>query len=81
MVICQLLVNLLCSVLKLINYINFYRKISFYLIGYLKAFPSELVSGWSSGTGMAGMFGSGLLLVLKALNFPLTSIFFILIPI
>ena len=30
------------------------------LLGYLEAFPTSGVSGWSSGTGMAGVGGSGL---------------------
>jgi battenin len=34
------------------------------ILGYLKAFPSDLVSGWSSGTGMAGIMGSGSFLLL-----------------
>jgi len=28
------------------------------LLAYLKQYPSELVDGWSSGTGMAGVTGS-----------------------
>lgn len=39
--------------------------------GYLKVFPSKLVGGWSSGTGCAGPFGSGLVLVFKAIGFDL----------
>ncbi|KAL4490884.1 hypothetical protein ABPG72_008620 [Tetrahymena utriculariae] len=51
------------------------------MLGYLKVFPSRLVAGWSSGTGFAGPFGSGLLLVLKAVNLDLYIIFLIMIPI
>ncbi len=32
------------------------------ILGYLKDFPSELVGAWSSGTGAAGVGGSGLYL-------------------
>jgi hypothetical protein len=32
------------------------------ILGFLKNFPSELVGGWSSGTGAAGVGGSGLYL-------------------
>eukprot|EP01137_Pigoraptor_chileana_P016611 Opistho-2@73630 len=32
------------------------------VLGYLKLFPPELVNGWSSGTGMAGVGGAGLYL-------------------
>ncbi len=35
-------------------------------LGFLKGFPSECVGFFSSGTGFAGIFGTSLLLVLKA---------------
>jgi len=41
------------------------------MLGYIKVFPPRLVAGWSSGTGFAGPFGSGLLLVLKAVDLDL----------
>ena len=28
-------------------------------LGYLRLFDSKLVNAWSSGTGMAGLLGSG----------------------
>ena len=40
------------------------------VLGFLKSFPSKLVSGWSSGTGMAGVGGAGLYLGLRSANFP-----------
>jgi len=38
------------------------------VLGFLKSFPRHLVGHFSSGTGMAGIFGSGILIVLKALQ-------------
>lgn len=35
------------------------------VLGYMKGFPSRLVAPFSTGTGFAGIFGSGVLLVLK----------------
>ena len=35
-------------------------------LGFLKGFPSECVGFFSSGTGFAGIFGTSLLLILKA---------------
>lgn len=35
------------------------------VLGFCKEFPSSYVGFYSSGTGFAGIFGSGLLLVLK----------------
>ncbi|KAL3843107.1 hypothetical protein ACJMK2_021060 [Sinanodonta woodiana] len=32
-------------------------------LGYLKHFPSKLVNAWSSGTGMAGLLGSGIYII------------------
>ncbi|KAK3598100.1 hypothetical protein CHS0354_036083 [Potamilus streckersoni] len=32
-------------------------------LGYLKHFPSKLVNAWSSGTGMAGVLGSGIYII------------------
>ena len=37
------------------------------VLGFLKAYPSGLVTGWSSGTGMAGIMGSGTYLLLHGL--------------
>lgn len=41
------------------------------LLGYLKSYESELVGGWSSGTGMAGVAGSALYLLFSTLGFSL----------
>ena len=35
------------------------------VLGYLKGFPPEIVVGWSSGTGFAGVFGAGISILLK----------------
>ena len=50
------------------------------LLGYLNKFAPKLVSGWSSGTGMAGVGGSLLYLgfVAGGLSFPLR--FLLLLP-
>jgi hypothetical protein len=40
------------------------------MLGYCKCFNSNLIGFWSSGTGMAGMFGSALYLGLVALEVP-----------
>lgn len=34
------------------------------MLGYAKHFPSFLIGAWSSGTGLAGIFGSGAYLLL-----------------
>lgn len=41
------------------------------IIGFMKAIPADNIAGWSSGTGFAGIFGSGLYLLLRSfkLNF------------
>ena len=44
------------------------------ILGYLKGFPAELVVGWSSGTGFAGVFGAGLVVILSAFKFPLFAV-------
>lgn len=40
------------------------------VIGFLKAVPPETIVGWSSGTGIAGIFGSGFYLLFKSFNIP-----------
>ena len=47
------------------------------ILGYLKGFPAELVVGWSSGTGFAGVVGAGIVVVLLALEFQLFAVFII----
>lgn len=38
------------------------------MIAFIKKFPSDCISGWSSGTGFAGLVGAGLYLALKAFD-------------
>ncbi len=38
------------------------------MISFIKKFPSDCITGWSSGTGLAGIFGSGLYLILQSLH-------------
>ena len=37
-------------------------------LGYLKGFPTECMSYFGSGTGFAGIFGTGILLLLKVFD-------------
>lgn len=51
------------------------------LIGFCKGFPSEVVGYFASGTGFAGVFGSGILIVLKgATDLNDGFIFFLVAP-
>ena len=38
------------------------------MLGYLKGFGPKVVSGWSSGTGFAGLFGTGLNFFLRMIE-------------
>ena len=44
------------------------------VIGFLKVFPSNSISGWGSGTGMAGIFGNLLFIVLQELDVNLSIV-------
>ncbi len=46
------------------------------ILGYLKGFPAELIVGWSSGTGFAGVVGAGLVVLLLYFQFELFTVFF-----
>jgi len=50
------------------------------LIGYMKIYPSSIVSGWSSGTGTAGIGGSLLYLLFQSIGLSNTVSFLILTP-
>ncbi|ELP92103.1 protein btn-1 precursor, putative [Entamoeba invadens IP1] len=50
------------------------------ILSYSGRFPSEMVNGWSSGTGFAGVAGSGLYLFYSGLNVPDTISFTTLTP-
>jgi battenin len=49
-------------------------------LGFCKGFPSNLVGFFGSGTGFAGIFGSGILLILKGVGLDNGPIFFIVGP-
>lgn len=48
------------------------------MLGYNKAFPSEIVGFWGSGTGFAGPFASFLFLGLTALKLDLIYVIVII---
>ena len=50
------------------------------MLGHLKRFPPRLVSGWSSGTGGAGLAGAGLFLALESLGLSYSAIFLMSVP-
>lgn len=45
------------------------------VLGYLKAFPKDLVGGWSSGTGLSGLTGGTLNLLVKLLEIDLQYLY------
>ena len=49
-------------------------------LGFCKGFPSTIVGNFSSGTGFAGVFGSGIILILKGAGLSNGQIFFIITP-
>ena len=52
-------------------------------LGYIRTFPEDYVSGWSSGTGFAGVFGASLSLTFKLIeeSFKLKNLYLIISPI
>lgn len=50
------------------------------VLGFCKGFPSTIVGNFSSGTGFAGVFGSGAILVLQSAGISNGNIFFIIAP-
>ena len=52
-------------------------------LGYIRTFPEDYVSGWSSGTGFAGVFGASLSLTFKLLDdkFELKNLYLIVSPV
>ena len=52
-------------------------------LGYIRTFPEDYVSGWSSGTGFAGVCGASLSLLFKLINedFDLKYLYLIMSPI
>ncbi len=49
-------------------------------LGYLRLFPSELVNGWSSGTGMAGIAGAALYVLYSGVELTNRQAFLFTIP-
>jgi CLN3 protein len=49
-------------------------------LGFCKGFPSTVVGYFGSGTGFAGVFGSGTILLLQSLGLDNGTIFFIITP-
>ena len=49
-------------------------------LGFLKGFPGETIGFYGSGTGFAGIFGSGSLILLKAIKVSDAMIFLLATP-
>jgi battenin len=49
-------------------------------LGFCKGFPSTVVGYFGSGTGFAGVFGSGMILILQSAGLSNGQIFFIIFP-
>jgi len=50
------------------------------ILGFLKGFAPELIAGWASGTGFAGVFGAGVNFLLRSVQVPGSIIFLAMIP-
>jgi len=50
------------------------------ILGFLKGFAPELIAGWASGTGFAGVFGAGVNFLLRSVHVPGSIIFLAMIP-
>lgn len=44
------------------------------IMGFMKSIPPEFVLGWGSGTGIAGITGSGMYLLFKSLGFDFKTV-------
>lgn len=44
------------------------------MISYVKKFDTKCITGWSSGTGLAGLLGAGMYLLLRAFNVNLSIV-------
>ena len=49
-------------------------------LGFCKGFPSSVVGYFGSGTGFAGVFGSGMILLLQSAGVSNGNIFFMITP-
>ncbi|KAN0037859.1 hypothetical protein ACTA71_000030 [Dictyostelium dimigraforme] len=50
------------------------------VLSYMKKFPAELVNGWSSGTGIAGVCGSLFYIAMVAAGLSNSTIFYMMLP-
>ncbi|KAM9994699.1 hypothetical protein ACTFIY_000897 [Dictyostelium cf. discoideum] len=50
------------------------------ILSYMKKFPAELVNGWSSGTGIAGVCGSLFYIAMVAAGLSNSTIFYMMLP-
>ena len=50
-------------------------------LGYIRTFPQDYVSGWSSGTGFAGVFGAFLSLTFKLIDVELKNLYLFVSPV
>ncbi|KAN0023595.1 hypothetical protein ACTFIV_007982 [Dictyostelium citrinum] len=50
------------------------------ILSYMKKFPAELVNGWSSGTGIAGVCGSLFYIAMIAAGLSNSTIFYMMLP-
>lgn len=50
------------------------------ILGYLRMFPTNFVSGWSSGTGLAGVGGAGITLLFKMVKIESKFLYLYLSP-
>ena len=50
-------------------------------LGYIRTFPQDYVSGWSSGTGFAGVFGASLSLIFKLIDVELKKLYLFVSPV
>lgn len=51
------------------------------IIGFLKSLPPQLIGGWSSGTGMAGIFGTMTYLSFKTIGVEFRLVMLMFIPV
>lgn len=50
------------------------------IIGFMKAVPADLIGAWSSGTGMAGIFGAVMYLIIKSMQIEFRHVVLMLVP-
>ncbi|KYQ94309.1 hypothetical protein DLAC_04607 [Tieghemostelium lacteum] len=50
------------------------------LLSFMKKFPADIVNGWSSGTGVAGVCGSLFYIGMVAAGLPNSTIFYLMLP-